>query len=102
MAETKKEENAPVLSEDDEDSEEEMDQIELDNNLLEAAKNNSITDCEQWLDRGGNPEYELEGWNAVLWAACNGNEQLLRVLHSRGALNQYIGEPMRSSGEDEE
>lgn len=38
----------------------------------------------------------------MLWAACNGNEQLLRVFHRRGALNQYIGDPQRQAQDDEE
>jgi ankyrin repeat protein len=54
---------------------------------LEASKINNVEDCELWLDKGGNPEFEKDGWNAVLWAACNGNELLLRTLHRRGALN---------------
>jgi hypothetical protein len=42
--------------------------------LLEACKNDDIDNCEIWLEKDGNPEFEENGWNAVLWAACNGNE----------------------------
>lgn len=93
MADKEENKQPAEASDDDEESEEEIEQIELDTNLLEAAKNNNIEDTELWLDKGGNSEYEKEGWNAVLWAACNGNEQMLRLFHRRGLLNPYIGEP---------
>jgi len=33
--------------------------------------------------------FEEDGWNAILWAACNGNEKLVRVLIKRGGLAPY-------------
>lgn len=70
--------------------------------MLLAAKNNNVEDVEIWLDKGGHPLFERDGWNAVLWAACNGNEELIRIFHRRGALSEYIGETQRGSDQEEE
>jgi len=91
-----KEDKKPnVDNDDDEDSEEEIPQEEKDENLLEASKNNDIENVELWLDKGGDPTFMKEGWNSVLWAACNGNEELIHLLYRRKALTDYIGEPQR-------
>ena len=88
MADKKEEpKQADPVSDDEEESEEEIEQSVLDQNLLDAAKINNMEDCETWMDKGGNPGFEKDQWNAVLWAACNGNEQLIRYFHRRGALN---------------
>jgi ankyrin repeat protein len=31
-----------------------------------------------------------DGWNSILWAACNGNEEVLRILIQNGATSQYV------------
>ena len=84
-------------SDDEEESEEEITQEEKDTTLLEFARQDNYEEVEQWLDKGGDPLFEAEGWNAVLWAACNGNEKMLRLLYRRGALQEYIGEPNRGA-----
>lgn len=104
---TKEEEKKPAeggLSEEDDDEygEQQLPQEELDENLVNAAKANNIEDVENWLDKGGHPLFEKEGWNAVLWAANNGNEELIRILHRRGALTDYIGEPQRGSDNNDD
>ena len=76
---------AGISDDDEEESEEEMPQEELDMNLLDASKTNNIEECEQWLEKKANPLFNKDGWNAVLWAACNGNDKLIRILHRRGA-----------------
>lgn len=102
MADKEEEKKAHASEEDDEESEEEIPQEVLDANLLAAAKANNVEDVELWLDKGGHPLFEAEGWNAVLWAACNGNDELIRIFHRRGALSDYIGEPQRGSEQNEE
>ena len=82
----KKEETKAALSDDDEEeSEEEMPQEELDRNLLQACKDSNVEEAEAWLERKANPLFTENNWNAVLWAACNGNDKLIRILHRRGA-----------------
>ena len=77
---------------DDEESEEEMPQEDLDINLLTACKDDNVEEAQEWLDRKANPLWTKDGWNAVLWAACNGNDKLIRILHQRGATIFYLQE----------
>ena len=73
-----------------ESNESEISQSELDKNLLECAKNNKIEDVNMWLDKGASPLYEADGWNPLLWAACNGNEDIVRALIKRNACAPYL------------
>lgn len=45
-----------------------------------------------------------DGWNAILWAACNGNEQIIRILIQHGAAQQYMSATTKNQdvSEDEE
>lgn len=92
-----KEDKKVELDDDEEDEDEMIPQEEKNDNLIGASKNNDVEQVEFWLDKGGDPTFEKEGWNAVLWAACNGNEELIRLLYRRGALSDYIGEPLRGA-----
>jgi ankyrin repeat protein len=61
----------------DEDEEEEGEIIseeECNNQLLEAARTNDAEQVELWLSKKANINFMKDGWNPILWAACNGNE----------------------------
>ena len=83
--------NKPAASDDDEESEEEVSQETLDMGLYNACKDNMIQEAREFLDRRANPLYDKDGWNAVLWAACNGSDKMIRLLHQYGATASYIG-----------
>ena len=65
---------------DDEEEEEEISDAEKNKNLLLAAKENRLEDVVYWLDKGASSNYEEDGWNPLLWSACNGNEKIVRAL----------------------
>lgn len=52
------------------------------------------------MENKANPLYEKDGWNPLLWAACNGNEDIVRALIKRNACAPYLNQ--KSSGGDEE
>jgi len=79
-----------VSDDDDEESEDEMPQTELDDNLLKACKEDNVEEAVQWLDKKADPTFTKDGWNGVLWAACNGSHELMRILHQRGKTAIYI------------
>jgi|TARA_B110000285_G_C15036981_1_gene569847 ankyrin repeat protein len=45
-----------------------------------------------------------DGWNPLLWAACNGDEQVIRILIQHGAAEQYMSATTKNQdvSEDEE
>lgn len=88
--EDKKEEKKAGESDEDEEEEEEITDAEKNGGLLSAAKENRLEDVVFWLDKGAANNYEEDGWNPILWAACNGNEKIVRTLIQRGALTPYI------------
>jgi len=76
-------------------SDEEENEIEtppdvLDNNLLDACRENRTDDVVIWLDKRANPLFEKDGWNPLLWAACNGNEEIVRSLIKHNAIAPYL------------
>lgn len=58
--------------------------------LLKASKENNIEMVEDYLGRAAVSTYEKDGWNPLLWAACNGNEDIVRLLIKAQAHNPYI------------
>ena len=72
------------LDDDEEEEVEELSQEELDNGLLEAARTSNMEQLMHWLGKKANPQYTKDGWNPLLWAACNGNEEIVRVLIKHG------------------
>ena len=84
---------AAVPDEEDDDEEEEVEKVPqetLDNNLLVAVRENLLEATIDALDAGGNPIYEKDGWNPLLWASCNGNEEIVRLLIKRDACSVYL------------
>ena len=53
--------------------------------LLAAVKENNLEEVQEALDIGADYNYEENNWNSLLWAACNGNEDIVRLLIARGA-----------------
>jgi len=60
--------------------------------LLEAVRDNKTEEAIAALEAGGNPVFTKDGWNPLLWSACNGNEEIVRVLIKRDACTPYIKE----------
>ena len=69
---------------DEENEEEEISQEDADKGLLEACRTSNMDQILFWLGKKGNPAYMRQGWNPLLWAACNGNEAVVRVLIQHG------------------
>lgn len=64
----------------DEEEEKQMTQGERDALLMNAVKENDYEGAVEALKIGANPNTEENGWNPLLWAACNGNEDIVRIL----------------------
>ena len=45
--------------------------------------------------------YEKDGWNPLLWAACNGNEEIVRALIRQGAISPYLNK-QKSMGDGDD
>ena len=75
---------------DDDESEEPIKQEDLDAEILAAAKANDIEGVNVALDKGANPAFKADGWSPLLWASCNGNENMVRILIKRGAGDEYL------------
>lgn len=63
---------------------------ELNENLLKACKENNYDDAVYFLSKHASPTEEKEGWNPLLWAASNGNEQIVRLLIKHNACAPYL------------
>ena len=64
----------------DEEEEKQMTQPERDALLMTAVKDNNLENVIEAIKIGADPSCEENGWNPLLWAACNGNEDIVRVL----------------------
>jgi ankyrin repeat protein len=89
-------------SDDDEDEANAIPQEVLDADLLNAARENNTEAVILALEKGGNALYEKDGWNPLLWAACNGNEAVVRLLIKRNACDPYIKDNDVKEGNEEE
>ena len=63
-----------------EDEEKQMTQPQRDALLMTAVKDNDFEGVTEALKLGADPTCEENGWNPLLWAACNGNEDIVRIL----------------------
>jgi ankyrin repeat protein len=112
-----KEEKPVDAVEDDDDEEEGEDeankQEDLDKFLLAATRENRVEDVQKWIEKRANPLYEENGWNAMLWAACNGNEKVVRALikketavafylNQKGATQAEVDDAKKSEKLDDE
>ena len=69
-----------LLESEEEEPEEEFSAQELGTNLLNASRENRVDDVREWLEKKADPLYGEKGWTPLLWAACNGNEEIVRIL----------------------
>lgn len=76
----------------DEDQPETMTPEQLADMLLKACKENNIEDVQFCLQNNAPPNVEKEGWNPLLWGACNGNEQIVRLLIKHNACAPYLNQ----------
>ena len=81
------------FTESDEESGEAMSEDELNNLLLEASRMNSLEEVTHWLENKASPIFKKEKWSPLLWAACNGNEDIVRVLIKYNAHSEYVQQP---------
>ena len=86
----KKDNNNNAESDDDEESEEEISQEQLDTQLIQACKENNMEEVNAMLAAGADPTCRKDGWSSLLWAACNGNEDLVRILINKDAGAEYL------------
>lgn len=73
-----------MLEEEEEGEEEqevEMDEQQKNELLLKACKENNYEDAEFYLANHAQPTcMDKDGWTPLLWAASNGNEEIVRLL----------------------
>jgi len=82
------------MIEDEEEGEEEEEKLtpeQLDEGLLKACKQNNYEEALFYLQNHASPTCtDKEGWNPLLWGACNGNEQIVRLLIKHNACAPYL------------
>ena len=66
-----------------------MEQEEKDRLLMKAAKEGDYNSTKEMIEMGANYNYEESGWTPLLWAACNGYENIVRELIRHGAHHVY-------------
>jgi ankyrin repeat protein len=77
----------------DEEGEEKLTPEQLDEGLLKACKENNYDEALFFLQNHASPTcQDKEGWNPLLWAACNGNEQIVRLLIKHNACAPYLNQ----------
>lgn len=76
----------------EEEEEEEVTQEQLDDGLLKACKENNVEEAAYFLQKHASPTVEKDGWNPLLWASSNGNEQIVRMLIKAGACSPYLNQ----------
>lgn len=76
----------------DSDEGDEMTQDQRDALLIQAVKENNLEQVEELLLKQANPSVEKDGWNPLLWASCNGNEDIVRLLIKNGAASSYTNQ----------
>ena len=78
---------------DEEEVEDEMDEQTKNEMLLKACKENNHEEVEYYLSIHASPTcQDKDGWTPLLWAACNGNEQIVRILIKYNACAQYTNQ----------
>jgi ankyrin repeat protein len=80
--------------------EEELKQEQKDENLLKACKENNYDEAALWLAKQASPTCERDSWNPLLWAASNGNEEIVRLLIKHNACAPYLTSTSDQDGSD--
>ena len=55
-------------------------QEQLNEEMMKAVKDNDFEGVQEAIKDGADVQHEEDKWNALLWAACNGNENIVRLL----------------------
>ena len=88
-----KAEGAPAEESDEESGEDEMDPEELKTEILTACRENNQERVEELLqEKNCDVVFEHDGWSPILWAACNGNEDIVRMLIAKNACAPYMNQ----------
>ena len=87
---------------DEEDEDKQMTQGERDQMLLTAVKDNNYEGVTEALKIGADPCIEENEWNPLLWAACNGNEEIVRILIKNQAHLKYKEQEEAEGGGDDD
>ena len=65
----------------EEEEEEEISPEQLNEGLLKAARENDMEEVKNFLVKQANALFEdKEKWTPLMWAAANGNEEMVRLL----------------------
>lgn len=80
--------------------EDQMSPEEKDRLLLEAVKDGDVEKVNEMLMKQASPSSEKDGWNPLLWASCNGNEEIVRLLIKASAHTQYTNMSHDNEGQD--
>ena len=90
----KKDVAPPDLLGDDSDAESviSMKPEEKNEHLMNAVKSNNAKEVLEYIDLGADVNTEKDNWNPLLWAACNGNEEIVRILIDHNAHLSYLDE----------
>ena len=78
----------------------ELKQEQKDELLLKACKENNYDESAHWLAKQASPTCERDGWNPLLWAASNGNEEIVRLLIKHNACAPYLTSTSDMDGSD--
>ena len=73
--------------------------------LMEAVRANNFEGAQDAIRIGAEVNCEENGWNPLLWAACNGNEDIVRLLiknHAHHKFKKEALEPDEKDNPDEE
>ena len=77
-------------SDEEDEIPEEPDEVKNEK-LFQAAKTGDHATAYEYLNmaKPASYAYVKDGWNALLWAACNGDEEMVRMLVKAGAAGMY-------------
>ena len=77
----------------EESGEDDKDPEQLRTDLLAACReNNQERVVELLAEKNCDVVFEHDGWSPILWAACNGNEDIVRQLIQKNACAPYMNQ----------
>ena len=75
----------------EESGEDDRDPEQMKIDLLAACRENNQEKVTEMLDdKKCEVVFENDGWSPILWAACNGNEDICRLLIQKNACAPYM------------
>ena len=92
MADPKNDSDDEYNSE-DEDPEKKLTPEQMNAMLMEAVHANNFEGAQDAIRIGADVNCEENGWSPLLWAACNGNEDIVRLLIKNHAHHKYKKDP---------